>query len=60
MTYIRAVAHIKGAAPKNTEGQASVMTLGQYAKQKTIDVTQPKSGAKNAQPAQTPVIQHFG
>ena len=51
---------IKGAAPKNSEGQISVMTLGQYAKQKTIDVTQPKSGAKNALPAQTPVIQHFG
>lgn len=51
---------IKGAAPKNSEGQISVMTLGQYAKQKTIEVTQPKSGAKNALPAQTPVIQHFG
>jgi uncharacterized caspase-like protein len=62
------LAGIKGAAPKNSEGQISVMTLGQYAKQKTIEATQPKIGAKDAnglnpkdtKPAQTPVIQHFG
>ena len=54
------LAGIKGAAPKNSEGQISVMTLGQYAKQKTIEATQPKSGAKDVKPAQTPVIQHFG
>lgn len=51
---------IKGAAPRNQEGQISVMTLGDYAKQKTVEATQPESGAKDAKPAQTPVIQHFG
>ena len=51
---------IKGAASKNSEGQISVMTLGQYARQKTIEATQPRGGAKDARPAQTPVIQHFG
>jgi uncharacterized caspase-like protein len=62
------LAGIRGAAPKNAQGEISVMTLGQYAKQKTIEATQPTSGSKDAKassakdskPAQTPVIQHFG
>jgi hypothetical protein len=56
------LAGIKGAAPKNSEGQISIMTLGQYAKQKTIEATQKSNtkDAKDSPAAQTPVIQHFG
>jgi uncharacterized caspase-like protein len=51
---------IRGAAPKNADGEISVMTLGQYAKQKTVEATAPKDSAKSGRAAQTPVIQHFG
>lgn len=51
---------INGAAPSNSAEEISVMTLGQYARKKTIDATRSKTGAKDAKPGQTPVIQHFG
>jgi uncharacterized caspase-like protein len=67
------LAGIKGAAKQDAEGNISIVSLGEYAKQKTIEATQPKantavatnaSNAKtattSAQAAQTPVIQHFG
>ncbi len=67
------LAGIKGAAKQDAEGNISIVSLGEYAKQKTIEATQPKANtsvatnASNAkgsttstQAAQTPVIQHFG
>ena len=54
------LAGIRGAAPKNAQGQISVMTLGQWARQKTIEATTASSQETSNRPAQTPVIQHFG
>jgi hypothetical protein len=51
---------IKGAAPKNSDGFISVMTLGQYSKQKTIEATQAKVGGNAGKAVQTSVIQYFG
>ncbi|WP_164885172.1 caspase family protein [Rubrivivax rivuli] len=42
---------LRGAAPKTAQGQISVMTLGPWARQRTLDAT----GS-----TQSPVIQHFG
>ncbi len=50
---------IRGGAPGNKDGLISVVTLGKYAKQRTMEVTRSKGG-ETARPAQTPVIQHFG
>lgn len=51
---------IRGSAPGNKDGLISVVTLGEYAKQKTMEITLPKSEYENVRPVQIPVIQHFG
>lgn len=45
---------------RHTETSDLVQLLGAFAKQSTIEATQAKTGGKDARPAQTPVIQHFG
>jgi hypothetical protein len=48
---------LAGASAKNTEGQISIVPLGQYVKTKTPEASR-KAYADMT--AQTPVIQHFG
>jgi len=63
------LAGIKGAAKQDASGNISIVSLGEYAKQKTIEAmqVQSKAGAaaggsnsKLSTATQTPVIQHFG
>lgn len=51
---------IRGAAPRNAEGQISMITLGAYARQQTIAATSLGANDKSDEAAQSPVIQHFG
>jgi hypothetical protein len=48
---------LAGASAKNTEGQISIVPLGQYVKTKTPEAS--RKAYANMTP-QTPVIQHFG
>jgi uncharacterized caspase-like protein len=60
------LAGIRGAAKQDAQGNISIVSLGEYSKQKTIEATQRKANTSNAKvaastnAAQTPVIQHFG
>jgi uncharacterized caspase-like protein len=51
---------IKGAAPKNAQGQISVISLGEFAKRKTVEATSAKTNDGTKRSTQTPVIYHFG
>jgi uncharacterized caspase-like protein len=51
---------LRGAAPVDARGQISMVTLGQWAKARTVAASQDENRKTGGKPSQTPVIQHFG